>query len=126
VDLTGPVRGQDHAGRQRGGDRADLGHRDLEIGQDLQQVGLELLVGPVDLVDQQDRRHAIGRFERLEERPPNQEVRPEDVVGSRLVCLAARLEQADLEHLARIVPLVDGGVDVEALVALEPDQPGAE
>ena len=35
---------------------------------------------------------------------------------------AARLEQPDLEHLARVVPLVDRGVDVEALVALEPDQ----
>ena len=40
--------------------------------------------------------------------------------------LAARLEQPDLEHLARVVPLVDRGVDVEALVALEPDQPRAE
>ena len=44
----------------------------------------------------------------------------------RLVGLAARLEQPDLEHLARVVPLVDGGVDVQALVALEPDEPRAE
>jgi hypothetical protein len=36
--------------------------------------------------------------------------------------LAARLEQPDLEHLARVVPLVHGGVDVEALVALQADQ----
>ena len=45
-----------------------------------------------------------------------------------VVCagLAARLEQPDLEHLARVVPLVDRGVDVEAFVALEPDQPRAE
>ena len=40
--------------------------------------------------------------------------------------LAARLEQADLEHLARIVPLVDRRVDVEALIALQPDQPRAQ
>ena len=46
----------------------------------------------------------------------------EDVVGGRPLGLAARLEQPDLEHLARVVPLVDGGVDVEALVALEPDE----
>ncbi len=39
---------------------------------------------------------------------------------------AARLQQPDLEHLARVVPLVDGGVDVEALVALEADQRRAE
>ena len=43
-----------------------------------------------------------------------------------VVGLAARLEQPDLEHLARVVPLVDGGVDVEALVALEADEPRAE
>ena len=42
------------------------------------------------------------------------------------VGLAARLEQPDLEHLARVVPLVDRGVDVQALVALEPDEPRAE
>ena len=65
-------------------------------------------------------------LERLEERPPDQEVRAEDVVGGRRGRLAARLEQPDLEHLARVVPLVDGRVDVQALVALEPDQPGAE
>ena len=43
-----------------------------------------------------------------------------------LVGVAARLEQPDLEHLARVVPLVDRRVDVEALVALEADQPGPE
>ena len=126
VDLARPVRGQDHARRDLGPDRADLGDRDLEVGQDLEQVGLELLVGPIDLVDEQDRRHAVGRLERLEERPPDQEVRAEDVVGGRPIGLAARLEQPDLEHLARVVPLVDGGVDVQALVALEPDEPRAQ
>ena len=104
-------------------DRADLGDRDLEVGQDLEQVRLELLVGAVDLVDEQHRRDAVGRLERLEQRPADQEVGAEDVVGGRVVGLAARLEQPDLEHLARVVPLVDRGVDVEPLVALEPDQP---
>ena len=65
---------------------------------------------------------AVGRLERLEQRPADQEVGPEDVVRGRVLGLAARLEQPDLEHLARVVPLVDGRVDVEALVALEPDQ----
>ena len=107
-------------------DRADLRDRDLEVGQDLEQVRLELLVGPVDLVDEQDRRDAVGRLERLEERPADQELGAEDVVRGRVLGLAARLEQPDLEHLARVVPLVDGRVDVEALVALEPDEPRAE
>ena len=56
VDLAGPVRGEDDARRRLGLDRADLGDGDLEVGQDLEEVGLELLVGPVDLVDQEDRR----------------------------------------------------------------------
>jgi hypothetical protein len=34
-------------------DRAQLGDRDLEVGEDLEQHRLELLVGLVDLVDQQ-------------------------------------------------------------------------
>src|SRR6266704_110071 len=40
--------------------------------------------------------------------------------------LATRLEEPDLEHLARIVPLVDGRVDVKPLVALEADEARAE
>ena len=107
-------------------DRADLRDRDLEVRQDLEQVRLELLVRAVDLVDEQHRRDAVVALERLEQRPPDQEVRPEDVVGAGVLGLAAGLEQPDLEHLARIVPLVDRRVDVEALVALEPDEPGAE
>ena len=60
VDLAGPVRGEDHPRRPGGLDRADLRHGDLEVGQDLEQVGLELLVGAVDLVDQEDRRGAVA------------------------------------------------------------------
>ena len=37
-----------------GAQRAEFGNRDLEIGEQLEQKGLELLVGLVDLVDQQD------------------------------------------------------------------------
>ena len=47
---------------------------------------------------------------------------PEDVVRAGVLGLATGLEQADLEHLPRVVPLVDRGVDVEALVALQPDE----
>ena len=35
---------------------AELGDRQLEVRQQLEQVGLERLVGAVDLVDQQHRR----------------------------------------------------------------------
>ena len=102
------------------------GHRHLEVRQDLEQVRLELLVGAVDLVDEQDRGDAVVALERLEQWPADEEVRAEDVVGAGVLGLAARLEQPDLEHLARVVPLVHRRVDVEALVALQPDQARAE
>ena len=108
-------------------DSPDLRDRDLEVRQDLEQVGLELLVRAVDLVDEQHRRlRLVIRFERLEKRPLDQELRPEDVVRFRPIDLAARLQQPDLEHLAGVVPLIDRRVDVQPLVALEPDQPRPE
>ena len=39
--------------------------------------------------------------------------------------LACGFGQPDRDHLRGVVPLVDGGGDVEALVALQPDQPAA-
>ena len=56
VDLARAVRGDDHDRRFGRLDGAELGDRDLEIGQHLQQIGLERLVGAVELVDQQHRR----------------------------------------------------------------------
>ena len=42
------------------------------------------------------------------------------------VVLAFGLGDADGDHLRGVVPLVDRGGDVEALVALQPDQPAAK
>ena len=42
--------------------------RDLVLGENLEQIGLERLVGAVELVDEQHRRHAVLRRERLEDR----------------------------------------------------------
>ena len=56
VDLARAVGGDDDDRRLRRLDRAELGNRHLEVGQHFQQVGLERLVGAVELVDQQDRR----------------------------------------------------------------------
>ena len=59
-------------------DRADLGDRDLEVREHLEKEGLELLVGPVDLVDQQhDRPVAVDR---LEQRPADQELGAEELL----------------------------------------------
>ena len=42
-------------------DGAELGNRDLEVGQQLEQIAFELLVGAIDLVDEQDRRPLARR-----------------------------------------------------------------
>ena len=54
--------------------------------------------------------------------------RPDQELGPEQLLLAHRpfLRGADVQELARVVPLVDGVRDVEALVALEADQPRAE
>src|SRR6266545_6791773 len=54
VDLACPVGGEDDARRDLRPDRPDLRHRDLEVGQDLEEIRLELLVGSIDLVDEED------------------------------------------------------------------------
>ena len=66
-------------------------------------------------------------LERLQQRPLDQEALGEHVVLEPLaVVLAFGLGDADRDHLRGVVPLVDRGGDVEALVALQPDQPAAE
>ena len=51
--LAGGVGGQHDEGAVRGRDRAELGHRDLEVAEHLEQQALDLDVGLVGLVDQQ-------------------------------------------------------------------------
>ena len=54
VELARAVGGEDDRRAPARGDGADLGDGDLEVGEHLEQEGLELVVGAVDLVDQQD------------------------------------------------------------------------
>jgi hypothetical protein len=75
VDLAGAVGGDDDDGRLSRADRAKLGNGDLEIGQDLEQEGLEGLVGAVEFVDQQNRRAAVAGLERLQQRAADEEAR---------------------------------------------------
>jgi hypothetical protein len=104
---------------------APLGDRDLEVRQHLEQVGLERLVGTVQFVDQQHRRHRV-RQQRPQQRPLDQEAAGEQPLGERLARGFLGLGQPDLQHLPRVVPLVGGGVDVQPLVALQPDQLGIQ
>ena len=53
------------------------------LGQQLEQERLEVVVGAVDLVDQQHGRPRAGMLERPQQRPPDQVVGPEQVVLAR-------------------------------------------
>ena len=75
--LARVVRGEDDDRHRRRRDLAQLGDRDLEVGEELEQHRLELLVGLVDLVDQEDDR--VGAGDRLHQRPLEQEFLGEDV-----------------------------------------------
>ena len=64
VQLPGSVRGKDHRRLASRADGPELGDRDLEVREDLQQERLELLVGAVDLVDEEDDRPRPSRSPR--------------------------------------------------------------
>ncbi len=104
-------------GRGFGLDGAELGNGDLVFAQVLQQEGLERLVGPVDLVDQQ---HRAGRWrlQRLQQRAADQVARLVDLAldffGGDFVLRGAHVQQ-----LRRVVPLVQGLALLHAVVTLQ-------
>ena len=120
VQVARAVARDDDRGRFLGGDAADLRDRHRELREDLEQERLELVVGAVELVHEEDRPRS--RADRLEERALEEELRPEEFldVGLR----GARCAHRD--ELAGVVPLVERLRRVDALVALEPDEPTTE
>ena len=104
-------------------DPAELRDADLEVREQLEQHRLELLVGLVDLVDQEDDR--LGRCDRGHERAGEQELLAEDVLLHVLPAGGVRLG-LDPEQLLAVVPLVQRLRLVQALVALEPDEGAVE
>ena len=125
VQLAGAVGGQDHQRRLLGPDRADLGDRDLEVGEQLEQERLELVVGAVDLVDEQDRPVAgVQRRPAAGARRRNRGPNSASTESSSDELLLG--QGPDLEHLPGVVPLVERLLGVDALVALQPDQPAVE
>ena len=65
----------------------------------------------------------VRGVDRLQQRPLEQELLAEEIAPGRLaVDSARRLEGLQVEHLARVVPLVDRRAGVQTLIALEPDQ----
>ena len=122
MNLTRAVGCDDHERRLPGLDGADLGDRDLEVREQLEQEGLELLVGAIDLVDEQHRRDEVLVVDGVEQRPPEKKLGAEDL-ALRQVAVGGLVQQADVQQLARVVPLVHSVREVDALVALEPNQP---
>ena len=118
-ELARVVGGEQHERMALGLDHAELGNRDLEVRQHLEQHRLELLVGLVDLVDQQH--HRLLGDDRLQQRAGEQELLAEDVVLDLLPGRLLRLG-LDPQQLLAVVPLVEGLGLVEPLVALEADQ----
>ena len=106
--------------------RAEFGNGDLKIGQDFEQKRLELHIGAVDLVDQQHRRDGILALDRVEQRPFDQIVLSKDLGLDLLLIAVLDLFELDMQHLLRVVPLVERGVGVEPFVALQADQLGAQ
>ncbi len=123
VQLAGPVGGQHHDRRRRRPHGAELGDRDLVGREHLEQERLELVVGPVHLVDQQ---HGRALLQRAQDGPRQQEPL---VVQALLGLLDAprraagdRLHRPQVQDLAREVPVVERLRGVDALVALQPHQ----
>ena len=84
VQLACSVRGDDDDRRNRGADRAELGDRDLKVGQQLEEKPFEFLVGAIELVDQQHRRPLASVRQRLQQRPLDQEFLGEQLTGGLL------------------------------------------
>ena len=125
MDVARAVGRDDDDRRLRRAERAELGHRDRVVGEDLEQERLELVVGPVDLVDEEHRRGDGAERLRLVADRSEQRALDEEALRVELVLddlLAGGLDRAQVEQLAGVVPLVDGLPGVDALVALQPHQ----
>src|SRR5215210_1556056 len=119
VDLARAVRSEDDDRDVLGADGADLGDGHLEVGEELQEEGFQLLIGAVDLVDEEDGSALVSGVDRLQERSLEEELLGEEIVADRLPALATgRFDGAQIEHLAWVIPLVDRGRRVESFIAL--------
>ncbi len=122
-ELARVVGGEQDDGLGLGFDAAELGDRDLEIGEDLEEHGLELLVGLVDLVDEQD--DGVGAGDGRHQRPLQEEVLAEDVALDVLPAGVVGLG-LDTQQLLAVVPLVERLGLVESLVALQAHEAAIE
>jgi hypothetical protein len=122
VQLAGTVRRDHDGGRRCRDDLSDLRDRHRELREDLQQERLELVVGPVELVDQQHR--LVPGADRGQQRPLDQELRPEQVLDVPFGLRGVHRPHRD--QLPGVVPFIKRLRGVDPLVALQADQPAAE
>ena len=127
VHFTRAIRRKDDERRRARAHGAELGNRDLEFGEHLEQKSLEFLVGPIDFVNQQHGRPRAQRVDGLKQRALDQKgIAVELAPRARSIERVRRVENAQLEQLAGVVPLVHGVAHVEAFIALESNQIGVE
>ncbi len=119
AEGPGPVGREHHEGDGPGPHHPYLGDGDLHLAEQLQQKGLELLVGLVDLVDEQH--HRPLRADGLEQGALQQVLVAEQGLGQRVRVLAVHLH-LDAQKLLLIVPLVERLALVQSLVALQAHQ----
>ena len=124
VEFSRAVRGQEDDRATFGFDRADLGDRDLKVRQQLEQKRFELVIGAIDLVDQEHGWNLVVAGNRVEQWSALQEARPEQLVKYffALPSVTGRLKRADIQHLARVGPVVECMGDVDSFVTLETNQ----
>src|SRR5680860_796380 len=120
VQVTASVRREDDDRRLLRGERAQLGDGHRRLTEELQEQSFELVVGTVDLVDQQHRRFRTVVPNTTQDRALLKELLTEQVGLAQLLVL--RLSQPDREQLTLVVPVVEGLVRRQPLVALQPDQ----
>src|SRR5205807_8945466 len=125
AELPGVVAGQQHERPPRPANGAELGDGDLELREHLEQQRLGLDLDAVDLVDEQD--HVVAGPDGCEQWTLEEEGLAEDVLLERAP-VAAGVETSsrlDAQQLLAVVPLVERAALVEALVALQTDEPCA-
>src|SRR5688572_4033513 len=120
VHLTRAVRCENHERWLARPHGPELGNGDLKFGEQLQEKSFELLVGPIDFVDQQDGRTRTMRIDRLQQRTLDEKSVAVEIPPRALpIERARRLENAQFQELACVVPFVQSVSDIEPLIALK-------
>ena len=120
MKVAAAVGGQHRHGGALRGECTEFGNRHRCLTEELQQQCLELVVGTVDLVDEQHRLGWSDVAHAGQDRPVHQVGLGVQIGLGQTV--SASFRQPDAQQLALIVPVVQRLGSGEALIALQPDQ----